>query len=111
MGNIAAHASQAHAHLAGVGVLRHQLVQGTATNVQIDAPHHHRIGGGTDDVALAGDVPLLHQVGDMYRRRRPGDARLVRQLLLGDHRVLLDPFQDLPLPLGHGTPPKLLSTF
>ena len=50
-----------------------------------------------DDVAFAGDVALLHQVGDVHRHGGPGDPRLVCQLLLGDQGVLFNPVQKLPL--------------
>ena len=102
VGDVPPHAPQAHAHLAGVGVGSHQLPVGPAADVHVDAANHHRVGRCADDVALAGDVALLHQVGDVHRHRRAGDARLVCQLLLGDQGVLLNPPENLPFPLGHG---------
>ena len=54
-----------------------------------------------DDVALTLDDALFHQVGDVDRYRRAGDARPIRQLLLGNEGILFDPAQDLPFPLGH----------
>ena len=102
VGDVAPHAPQAHAHLARVGVRRHQLPVGPPADVQVDAPHDYHIRSGADDVALAGDMALLHQIGDVYRHRRAGDARFVRQLLLGDQGVLLNPLENLPFPLSHG---------
>jgi len=75
---------------------------GPPADVQVDAPHDYHIRSGADDVALAGDMALLHQIGDVYRHRRAGDARFVRQLLLGDQGVLLNPLENLPFPLSHG---------
>ena len=103
VGDVPPHAPQAHANLAGVGVSGHQGLVGPAADVHIHAPHHHGVRGGADDISLPGDVALLHQVGDMDRRRGAGDPRLVRQLLLGDQRIFLNPLEDLPFPLGHGT--------
>ena len=102
MGDVPPHAPQAHAHGARVGVGWHQLVGRTAADVHVHAAHHHRVGRGADDIPPAGNVPLLHQVGDVHRRRGAGDARLLRQLLLGDEGVLLNPFENLSFPLGHG---------
>ena len=102
VGDVSPHASQAHADLAGVGICGHQGPVGPAPDVDVHAAHHHRVGGGADDISLAGDMSLLHQVGDVHRRRRAGDPRLVRQLLLGDEGIFLDPSEDLPFPLGHG---------
>ena len=102
VGDIPPHAPQADAHRPGVGVRAHQRGGGHAADVHIYPAHHHGIGGGGDDIPLAGDVALFHQIGYVHRHRGPGDARLVRQLLLGDQGVLLNPSEDLALPLGHG---------
>ena len=71
-------------------------------DIHIDPAHHHGVGGGGHDIALAGDVALFHQVGYVHRHRGPGDARFVRQLLLGNQGIFLNPPKDLPFPLGHG---------
>ena len=102
VGNVAPHAPQADAHPAGIGVLGHQFVGGAAADVHIHPADDHGVGGGVDDVALAHDISFFHQIGDMHGHRGPGDARLVRQLLLGDEGILLDPSEQLPFPLGHG---------
>ena len=104
VGNVPAHAAQAHPHHAGIGVPHDGNLTGPAADVHIHAAHHGDVGGRVDDVALAGDVALFHQVGDVHRHRGPGDPRLVCQLLLGDQGVLFNPVQKLPLPLGHGCP-------
>ena len=104
VGDVPAHAAQAHPHHAGVGVLHDGDLAGPAADVHIHAAHHSDVGGRVDDIALAGDVALFHQVGDVHRHGGPGDPRLVCQLLLGDQGVLFDPVQKLPLPLGHGCP-------
>ena len=96
------HTAQAHPYHTGVGVLHDGNLAGPAADVHIHAAHHGDIGGRVDDVALAGDVALFHQVGDVHRHGGSGDPRLVRQLLLGDQGIFLDPVQKLPLSLGHG---------
>ena len=98
------HTAQAHPHHAGIGVPHDGDLAGPAADVHIYAAHHSDIGGRVDDVALAGDVALFHQVGDVHRHGGSGDPRLACQLLLGDQGVLFDPVQKLPLPLGHGYP-------
>ena len=103
VGDVPAHAPQAHPHGPGVGVMLHRHLRRPAADVHVDAAHHRHIGRRVDDVALAGDIPLFHQVGDVHRHGGPGDAGLFRQLLLGDQGIFLDPVQDLPFPLGHGT--------
>ena len=100
VGNIPAHAAQTHPHRAGVGVPVHRHLRRPAADVHVDAAHHRDIGRCMDDVAFAGDVALLHQVGDVHRHGGPGDAGLFRQLLLGDERVFFDPVQNLPFPLA-----------
>ena len=104
MGDVPAHAAKAHPHHAGVGILHDGDLAGPAADVHIHAAHHGDIGGRVDDVAFAGDIALFHQVGDVHRHGGSGDARLVRQLLLGDQGVLFNPVQKLPLTLGHGYP-------
>ena len=101
VGDVPPHAAEAHPHAAGVGVRRAQRRVRPAADVHVHAPDDHRVGRGGQDVALAGDIALFHHVGDVDAHRGPGDARLLRQLLLGDHRVFLDPAKDLPLALGH----------
>ena len=91
VGNVPAHTAQAHPHHARVGVLHHQHLAGPAADVHVHAAHHGDIGGRVDNVALAGDIALFHQVGDVYRHRGTGDPGLVRQLLLGDKRIFLNP--------------------
>ena len=107
MGNVPAHTPQAHLHPAGIGVPGDQRGVGLTANVHIHAPHHGSIGPGPEHVALAGNVALFHQVGDVHRHRRAGNPRLLCQGLLGDHRVLLNPLQNLPLPLGHSLAPYI----
>ena len=102
MGDVSSHTAQGHAHSAGIGVLAHQRSVGRAADVHVHPAHHHGVWGGADDVAFAVDIALFHQVGDVDRYRRAGDPRPVRQLLLGDEGIFLDPLQDLGLPLGHG---------
>ena len=102
VGDVPAHAAQTHPHRTGVGVPVHRHLRRPAADVHVDAAHHRDIGRCMDDVAFAGDVALLHQVGDVHRHGGPGDAGLLRQLLLGDERVFFDPVQNLPFPLGHG---------
>ena len=102
VGDVAAHAAQAHPHPAGVGILCHQFLTGGAADVHVHPAHHHCVGGGADDVALAVDVALFHQIGDVDGHRRAGDARPVGQLLLGDQGIFLNPLEDLGFPLGHG---------
>ena len=97
VGDVSAQAAQRGGHLAGVGIPRHHRA-----DVHVHAAHHHDVGRGAQQIAPPGDVALLHQVGDMHRRAGTGDARLFRQLLLGDHGVLPDPLQYLSFPLGHG---------
>ena len=104
VGDVAAHAAQAHPHHTGVGVLHDGNLAGPAADVHIHAAHHGDIGGCVNDVALAGDVALFHQVGDVHRHGGSGDPSLVCQLLLGDQGVLFDPVQKLPLTLGHDCP-------
>ena len=101
VGDVPAHAPQAHAHPARVGVPGDQGAHGPSADVHVGSPHHHRIGRGAQDVAPPGDMPLLHQIRHMDRRRGPGDPRLVCQLLLADHRVLFNPAQELTLTLCH----------
>ena len=98
------HTAQAHPYHAGVGVLHDGDLAGPAADVHIHTAHHGDVGGRVDDVALAGDVALFHQVGDVYRHGGSGDPRLVRQLLLRDQGIFLDPVQKLPLSLGHDHP-------
>ena len=102
--NIPPHAAQAHPYHTGVGVLHDGDLAGPAADVHIHAAHHGDVGGRVDDIALAGDVALFHQVGDVHRHGGSGDPSLVCQLLLGDQGVLFDPVQKLPLTLGHGCP-------
>ena len=104
VGDVPPHAAQAHPYHTGVGVLHDGDLAGPAADVHIHAAHHGDVGGRVDDIALAGDVALFHQVGDVHRHGGPGDPRLVCQLLLGDQGVLFNPVQKLPLPLGHGCP-------
>ena len=54
----------------------------------------------------ADEILADYQVGDMHSDGGAGDPRLVRQLLLGDEGVFLNPVQKLPLPLGHSPPPN-----
>ena len=102
VGDVASHAAQAHAHGTGIGILSHQGTGGGAADIHVYAAYHRHIRGGADDIALAGNVSFFHQVGNVHRRGGAGDACLVRQLLLGDHGVFLDPVQDLSFPLRHG---------
>ena len=104
VGDVAAHAAKAHPYHTGVGVLHDGDLAGPAADVHIHAAHHGDVGGCVNDVALAGDVALFHQVGDVHRHGGSGDPSLVCQLLLGDQGVLFDPVQKLPLTLGHGCP-------
>ena len=93
----------------GIDISRSPIIPGgLPADVHSHAPHHGHVRRGVDDVALAGDVALFHQVGDVHRHGGPGDARLIRQLLLGDEGIFLDPVQKLPFPLGHG-PASVLS--
>ena len=102
VGNVAAHAAGTHAYGAGIGIPRHQLTVRTAADVHVHTAHHGDIRTAGDDVPLPGDAALFHQVGDMHRYAGAGDPRTVRQLLLGDHGVRLDPVEDLSFSLRHG---------
>ena len=102
VGDVAAHAAQRGGHLAGIGVPGHQRRVGHRADVHVHAAHHHDIGLGAQQITPSGDIALFHQVGDMHRRTGTGNARLFRQLLLGDHGILADPLQYLSFPLGHG---------
>ena len=102
VGDVPAHPAGAHAHGAGVGVLAHQLLIGAASDVHVHAAYHGDIGAAGDDISLAGDAALFHQIGNMHRHTGAGDARPVRQLLLGDGGVRLDPVENLPFALRHG---------
>ena len=101
MGNVPPHAPHAHRNLAGVGIPPHQRAGGLPPDVHIHRAGHHHVAAGGQDVAPAHNVALLHQVGDMHRHRRAGNPRPLGQGLLGDHRVLCNPVQNLLLPLGH----------
>ena len=87
--------------MAGIGVPGHQGPGGYRADVHVHAAHYRHIRVGADDVALAGDAALFHEVGYVYRHAGAGDTGLVRQLLLGDHGVFADPLQQLALSLGH----------
>ena len=102
VGNVPAHAAQGGGHMAGIGVPGHQGPGGYRADVHVHAAHHRHIRVGADDVALAGDAALFHEIGYVYRHAGAGDTGLVRQLLLGDHGVFADPLQQLALSLGHG---------
>ena len=91
VGDVPPHAAQAHPHHAGVGVLHDGHLAGPAANVHVHAAHHGDIGRRVDNVAFAGDIALFHQVGDVHRHGGTGDARLVRQLLLGNQGIFLNP--------------------
>ena len=100
-------AAHRHADEARVGVLHHQGFPAAAHEVDVhraDA-HHIALRGLGEDVALAQDVALLGKIRDVDRHGGAGDARLLRQLLLGDAGILPDPVQDLLFPLGHGQTP------
>ena len=101
VGDISAHTPQGHADLAWVGVPRHQGLIGPAPNVHVDSAHHHGVAGAAQHIALARQIALLGQVGDVHGHRGFAAACLFRQLLVGDHGVLGDIVQDLSLPLGH----------
>ena len=101
VGNVPSHAPQAQGYGAGIGVGGHQRGKGTSADVHIHAAYHHGVGAAAQNVALSGDAALLHQIGDMHRHGRTGDAQLIRNLLLGDHGIGFDQLQNLPLPLGH----------
>ena len=103
VGDVPAHAAGAHAHGTGIGVLTHQGLIGPAADVHIHAAHYGDIGAACHNIPLAGDAALFHQIGDVYRHAGAGDACPVRQLLLGDHRIRLDPVEDLSLTLCHGS--------
>ena len=88
----------------GIDISQSPIIPGgPAADVHVHAAHHRDVGSRVDDVPLAGDIALFHQVGDVHCHGGPGDARLVRQLLLGDQGIFLNPVQQLPFPLGHGT--------
>ena len=87
--------------MAGIGVPGHQLPGGHRADVHVHAAYHRHIRGSADNVALAGDAALFHQVGYVHRHAGAGDAGLVRQLLLRDHGIFPDPLQQLALSLGH----------
>ena len=110
VGDVAAYPAGGEQHPPGVGVLRDGLFGGIAADVHVGAAHHRDIGGGVDDVPLAADAALFHQIGDVHRHAGAGDARLLRQLLLGDHRIFRDPVEDLPLALCHALAPFLSKT-
>ena len=101
VGDVAAHAAQGRGHMAGIGVPGHQLPGGHRADVHVHAAYHRHIRGSADNVALAGDAALFHQVGYVHRHAGAGDAGLVRQLLLRDRGVFPDPLQQLALSLGH----------
>ena len=107
VGDVAAHAAQGRGHAARIGIPRHQPVGADRADVHVHAAHHHDVLLLPEQVAPPGDVALLHQVGDMHGGAGTGDARLLRQLLLGDQRVLPYPLQYLSLTLCH--PARLLN--
>ena len=107
LADVVGDAAHRHADEARVGVLHHQGFPAAAHEVDVhraDA-HHIALRGLGEDVALAQDVALLGKIRDVDRHGGAGDARLLRQLLLGDAGILPDPVQDLLFPLGHGQNP------
>ena len=102
VGNVPAHAPKAHGDPAGVGVRPDQGREGPAADVHVDAPHHHGVAAGAQDIAPSGDKALPGQIGDMDRGAGTGDPQGIRDLLLGDEGILFDELQYLPFPLCHG---------
>ena len=105
VGDVPPYTPQGGVYGPGVGIPGDQRRLRAAPDVHVDAPDDGDIGRGLDNVALSGDIALFHQVGDMHGDGGAGNPRLVRQLLLGDEGVFLDPVEQLPFPLGHGPPP------
>ena len=101
MGDIPSNAAYTHGHGAGIGIPGDHGRKALSADVHVHAADHHHIGARAQHIALPGDKALFHQVGNMNRHRGAGDPRLFGQLLLGDHRIFLDPAKDLAFTLGH----------
>ena len=102
VGDVPAHAAQAHGDLAGIGICGHQRLVSKTADVHVHAANNGGIAAGAEHIALSGDVALAHEVVNMHAHAGAGDAELIGQLLLGDHGVCLDALEDLSFTLGHG---------
>ncbi len=100
--DVPADTAQARRDPAGVGILRDHGGKGAAADVHVHAAGNDRVGPGAQDVALARNVTLLHQIGNVHRDGGARNPRAFRQCLLRDHRIRFDPLQKLPFPLCHG---------
>ena len=101
VGDVAPDAAERRRHAAGVRVARDELPARNGADVHVHAADHDDIRRGAQQIAAPGDIAFFHEIRNVHRRAGTGDSRLVGQLLLGDHRVLADPFQQLALSLGH----------
>ena len=98
VGDVAPDAAERHPHQPGIGIPGNQRLGRDPGNVDVDAADHHHIWIHLQNVTLALDDALLHQIGDVHRHRGPGDTRLIGQFLLRDQRVFRDPAKELPFP-------------
>ena len=108
--DVAAHAAQCDGHAAGIAVRRYQCAVRRAADIHVHRAYHCHIGALTQQVTAPADQPLAHQVGDMHRHRGARNARPLRQLLLGDQRIITNPCQDFLFASGH-VAPRLLSIY
>ena len=101
VGDIPTHAAQTDRDGSRIGIRGHQGSVGAAADVDIHTANHHGIAAGAQNIAFAGNIALLHQVGDVNRCGGPGDAQGICQVLLRDHGIGFNGLENLSLSLCH----------
>ena len=101
MGNVSANAAKARRHRSRIGILRNQGSRRTPADIDVHTADNGHIGTRAKNISLAGDISLLHQIGNMDGCRAAADSHLLRKFLLRNHRIFFNQLQNLTLSLCH----------
>ena len=88
--------------MTGVGVVHDDGLFGPTVDIHVCRAYAKDVCALIDNVALAENVALLLQIGDMHGDGAAREIQLGGKLVLGDGRVLLDDMKNFGFSFCHG---------